>query len=246
MQVCSAHIQLRARLICIRVDLGLVLRFGCKPVFFNTDISWDPYISSQGLIRGLKKINIPETEARAFIKTLDKRLANVWKDLQEFAMLGNLAHQTSRKLQPNTFSEIMVSILYRLLALSFPESPIEDALRVGMMAFAATIFFRWRSMNQRQKYLDDIFQDALSRLRETSTKPPLGVLFWLLMVWNIAVSPEDDIFAEWMYAIIQDLGLGSWPGAQKVLKSVLWIGCLFDSSGQQAFGLILSRKDSQD
>ncbi|WAO84990.1 Hypothetical protein NCS54_00222200 [Fusarium falciforme] len=229
-----------------RVDLGLVLRFGCKPVFFNTNISWDPYIASQGLIRGLKKVNIPENEATAFIKTLDKRLANVWKDLQEFAILGNLAHQTSRKLQPNTFSEIMVSILYRLLALSFPESPIEDTLRVGMMAFTATIFFRWRSMSQRQKHLDGMFRDTLSRLRESSAKPPLGVLFWLLMVWNISVSPEDDMFAEWMYGIVQDLGLSSWPEAQKVLKLVLWIGCLFDNSGQQTFDVMLSRKDSNN
>ncbi|KAI8723186.1 hypothetical protein NCS52_00173900 [Fusarium sp. LHS14.1] len=228
-----------------RVDLGLVLRFGCKPVFFNSNISWDPYISSQGLIRGLKKVNIPETDATAFIKTLDKRLANVWKDLQEFATLGNLAHQTSRKLQPNTFSEIMVSILYRLLALSFPESPIEDALRFGMMAFAATIFFRWRSMNQRQSYLDDSFRDALSRLKEAPSQPPLGVLFWLLMLWNITVFPEDHFFADWQHAVIQGLGLRSWSEGQKVLKSVLWIGCLFDSSGQQAFDSILSMKDGK-
>lgn len=245
MQACNTHTQLGVRLTYTRVDLGLVLRFGCKPVFFNTNISWDPYIASQGLIRGLKKVNIPETEATAFIKTLDKRLANVWKDLQEFAMLGNLAHQTSRKLQPNTFSEIMVSILYRLLALPFPESPIEDALRVGMMAFTATIFFRWRSMNQRQKYLDDMFRDALSKLKEASSQPPLGVLFWLLMLWSITVSPGDDMIAEWRHGVVQDLGLCSWPEAQKVLKSVLWIGCLFDNSGQQAFDSVSSRRDSK-
>ncbi|KAJ4327192.1 hypothetical protein N0V84_002322 [Fusarium piperis] len=223
-----------------RVDLGLVLRFGCKPVFFNETISWDPYIASQGLIRGLKKVNILETEATAFIKTLDQRLANIWKDLREFAMLGNIAHQTSRKLQPNTFSEIMVSILYRSLALSFPESPIEDTLRVGMMAFTAAIFFRWRSMNQRQKYLEDMFRDTLSILKEASAKPPLGVLFWLLMIWHMTVSREDDMFAEWMYSIVQELGLSSWPKAQNALKSVLWIGCLFDSSGQQTFDAVLS------
>ncbi|KAL4723091.1 hypothetical protein ACLX1H_009579 [Fusarium chlamydosporum] len=40
-----------------RVDVGLALRFGCKPVFFNddNDISWNPYLSSQGLVRGMKK-----------------------------------------------------------------------------------------------------------------------------------------------------------------------------------------------
>ncbi|RSL45492.1 hypothetical protein CEP53_010767 [Fusarium sp. AF-6] len=229
-----------------RVDLGLVLRFGCKPVFFNETISWDPYISSQGLIRGLKKVNIPETEATVFIKTLDKRLANVWKDLQEFAMLGNLAHQTSRKLQPNTFSEIMVSILYRLLAMSFPESPIEDALRVGMMAFTAAMFFRWRSMNQRQQYLDGTFRDALSKLKDASAQPPLSVLFWLLTVWTITVSqyPGQNMFSKWMDNVLEDLGLSSWSDAQKTLKSVLWIGCLFDAPGQQAFDTVLSKKSN--
>ncbi|CAG7563920.1 unnamed protein product [Fusarium equiseti] len=72
-----------------RVDLGLVLRFGCEPVFFTKDdISWNPYLPPQVLMK--KTTQHPE----AFIKTLDPRLANVWKDLHEFSTLGNLAYQT--------------------------------------------------------------------------------------------------------------------------------------------------------
>ncbi|KAF4999234.1 hypothetical protein FGRMN_2598 [Fusarium graminum] len=114
-----------------KVDLGFALRFGSKPVFFNDGISWNPYVSSKGLIRGMKKAAKRNGVIGAFIKTLDPRLSNVWKDLDEFATLSNLASQTGLKLQPNTFSEIMVSIFYRLLTLSYPESPLANALRLA-------------------------------------------------------------------------------------------------------------------
>ncbi|KAF4974938.1 hypothetical protein FZEAL_8201 [Fusarium zealandicum] len=231
-----------------RVDVGLALRFGCKPVFFRESISWDLYVASQGLIRGLGKGTKPEREDEVskFAKTLDERLTNVWKDLQEFSRLGNLAHQTTYKLQPNTFSEIMVSILYRLLALSFPESPIEDALRLGMMTYAASIFFRWRGMNQRQGWLDGSFQEALLKLKSNPTQPPLAILLWLLTVWNISASEQvcDDTLSPWTFDIVSRGGFGCWTEANTALRSVMWISCIFDMSGRQILDAALAKTDT--
>ncbi|KAF5624895.1 short-chain dehydrogenase reductase family [Fusarium sp. NRRL 52700] len=223
-----------------RVDIGLALRFGCKPVFFDQDISWNPYLSSQSLVRRKKKLAGADHAMMAFLKTLDPRLSNVWKDLEEFAKLSNIASQTSRKLQPNIFSEAMVSILYRLLALSSGSAP-ENAFRLGMMAFAASIFFRWRDMKQRQAYLDKSLRDALMELQKASVQPPTTVLMWLLVIWrtNSVQGGCDEALEEWFLKVMGGMGICSWPELHKVLKSVLWIDCLFDTSSNRILEPIL-------
>ncbi|KAF5704247.1 hypothetical protein FMUND_12626 [Fusarium mundagurra] len=229
-----------------RVDIGLALRFGCKPVFFDKDISWNPYLSSQGLVRRKKKHPDANHDIIAFLNTLDPRLSNVWKDLEEFAKLSNIASQTGRKLQPNIFSEVLVSILYRLLALS-PESASENALRLGMMTFAASLFFRWRDMKQRQAYLDESFRDALMELKKAATQPPTTVLLWLLVIWrtNSIQGCCDEVVEEWFLEVLGGLGICSWPELKKVLKSVLWIDCLFDASSKRILEPILEKASSK-
>ncbi|KAF4417421.1 fungal specific transcription factor domain-containing [Fusarium acutatum] len=225
-----------------RVDIGLALRFGYKPVFFDKDISWNPYLSSQSLVRRKKKHLDANHDMTAFLKTLDPRLSNVWRDLEEFATLSNIANQTGRKLQPNIFSEVMVSILYRLLALS-PESPSENAFRLGMMTFAASIFFRWRDMKQRQAYLDESFRDTLRELKKAASRPPATVLLWLLVVWrtNSDQGGSDESIEEWLLEVMDGSGIGSWPELHKLLKLVLWIDCLFDASSKRILEPILEK-----
>ncbi|EWG45096.1 hypothetical protein FVEG_15793 [Fusarium verticillioides 7600] len=223
-----------------RVDIGLALRFGCKPVFFNKDISWNPYLSSQNLLRHKKKYPDASHDMKAFLKNLDPRLSNVWRDFEEFANLSNIASQTGRKLQPNIFSEAMVSIIYRLLALS-PESASENAFRLGMMTFAASIFFRWRDMKQRQAYLDGSFRDALMELKKATTQLPTAVFLWLLVVWRISSVQIgcDEAIDEWFLEVMDGLGICAWPELHGALKSVLWIDCLFDAPSKRILMPIL-------
>lgn len=191
----------------------------------------------------MKRANKRNSNISVFIKTLDPRLSNVWRDLEEFSTLSNLASQTGRKLQPNTFSEIMVSILYRLLALSYPTSPVENALRLGMMAYTASIFFRWREMKQRQAFLDDSFRGALVELRKGGVRPSDTMLLWLLVLWKITVSDDSDhdVFSEWTFEVLHGLEVKSWNGVRDVLKTVVWIDCLFDASGRRVFEPMLKK-----
>ncbi|KAG5803039.1 hypothetical protein H9Q74_012221 [Fusarium xylarioides] len=178
----------------------------------------------------------------AFLKTLDPRLSNVWRDLEEFAKLSNIASQTGRKLQPNIFSEAMVSILYRLLALS-PASASENAFRLGMMTFAASVFFRWRDMKQRQAYLDETLRDALMELKKTSVQPPSTVLLWILVIWrtNSAQDGCDEAIEKWFLEVMCGLGICSWSELYSVLKSVLWIDCLFNASSNRILDKLLEK-----
>ncbi|CAM1505951.1 Fc.00g115880.m01.CDS01 [Cosmosporella sp. VM-42] len=231
-----------------RVDLGLALRFGCRPVFFDDSISWDEHISANGPTRAPETLQTSENSLSEFLETLDGRLFNVWKDLQEFSRLSNLAYQTSSKLPPNTFSEIMVSVLYRLMNLVFNESPVEDAVRLGMITFTAAMFFRWREMRQRQGYLDDAFRVALQKLEHTSTQGPYVVLLWLLMMWNICVPDRsgDGLFVDWLDDIILNSHFQSWMEARNVLKKIIWINYMHDAPGKMLFDAAVSRTKLHD
>ena len=231
-----------------RVDLGLALRFGCTPVFFYNDISWDPHISGNRPNSSTTSAQASENNIVEYLGKLDRKLVNVLQDLREFSRLSNIAYQTSSKFLPNSFSEIMVSVLYRLMNLSFAESPIEDAIRVGMMAFVAAIFFRWRGMRQRQQYLDDAFQASLQRLEHASAQPPFELTLWLLIMWNICVAdqPGNGLFVEWLDDIIFSSHCRSWVEARDVLKSVIWINFMHDPCGKMVFDTVLSRIKERD
>lgn len=211
------------------MDLGLALRFGCKPVFFRDAIFWDAYVANNEVDRA-RNVAVKYDAVSRFVLTLDPKLVNVWKDLKEFSRLANLAVQTSYKLPPNRFSEIMVSILYRLLSLSFTNSPVEEAVRLGAITYAAAVFFRWRTMRQRQECLDRMFQSALKAAR-TSPVPP-QITFWLLVVWYTCTLEDLDrgFLTAWLDEIMVQLSVNDKEQARQVLKSVMWIDCLFDAS----------------
>ena len=101
-------------------------------------------------------------------------------------------------------------------------------------------------MKQRQTYLDGSFRDALGVLRKTSVQPPRVVVLWLLVLWEMNVQGADcDEFLEWTCDVLRDLEISSWDRIREVLKTVVWIDCLFDTSGRRAFEPILAQMSGQ-
>lgn len=207
-----------------RIDLTLALRFGIKPAFFNTTIPWKPFIAHNE-----RNCNTTETLTykniiSEFIETLDQRLVIIWKDLTEFSKICNLATQTSHKLAPNTFSEMMTSVLYRLLGLTY-QDPVAEAIRVGMMFFAAGIFFQWRGISQRLTYLGEISRKSLLDLRTSERQVPPLVILWLLVIQTspIPQTLPADILTAWMKETISQLQISKLKQAHPMLKSVMWI-----------------------
>ncbi|KAL7896620.1 hypothetical protein HDV63DRAFT_395216 [Trichoderma sp. SZMC 28014] len=212
-----------------RIDLVLALRFGIEPVFFNGAIPWRSFVD-HGLIGKSKEVPPANGVLSKFLSTLDERLINIWNDLREFSHICNLACQTPHKLSPNIFSEIMISIYYRLLSLKFDEDPVAEAVRVAMMAFGSGIFFQWRGIKQRLAFLDNLSQTSLSNLRKSQTRlPPLFIL-WLLVVQLSAFShlpPKNDLRL-WVDEIASQLGISDRKQGRRMLKSVVWIDYCHD------------------
>lgn len=220
----------------IRVDLAFTIRSGHRPAFFQTDISWDPYLA-QNKAKRMPSHENTANEAVKFIGLLDVKLYNVWIDLKKFSDLCNLASQTGSKLPSAHFSEIMVSILYRLLHQSCETDVAHESLRVGMVAYAGAIFFRWTYLARGQKnHAAQGLDEALVRLWDCRYYVPDQIVLWLLMVWYTSVlSPAgDEKYDPWLKEQLDALQLSSWVKARKVLKSIMWIDAFHDSKAQLA------------
>jgi hypothetical protein len=137
----SAHLIVSRMFNANTIIRAYALLFGHQPFFFKEGIAWDCFIANRGLIECSHQ---PHTNAvRAFAATnLDTRLHNTLRDLHSFSCISNLAYQTTRKLSPEIYNEMMISILYRLTHLSFESDPLQETVRIGLLAFSSTIFMQ--------------------------------------------------------------------------------------------------------
>ena len=213
-----------------RVDLSLALRFGCKPLFFEETMNWDEVLhSSYGLRNSINKTNSVD-EVSVFLKRSDDRLFMIWKDLQQFSRLCNLAAQTSHKMAPNLFSEILVSVLYRLLHLSATSSELE-AFRLGMITFASQVFYQWRGIRQRQQDLDARFLKSLLGMQAAGDDIPSKGSLWLFVMAVGSTSIEEldsEVLTCRTRFTLDKLAIKYSQDVRALLKPIMWIDFLQD------------------
>ena len=207
-------------------------------MFLNDNlISWDPYVSKCSPKMAIQTSSHEHPKISNFVQTLDHRLIGVWEDMHDFSQLSNLACQTANKLTPNAFSEMMSSILYRLLGLTFSESAVDEAIRLGLATFASSVYFQWRGLRDRQEHANQAFQTALGRLRQVKTIMPLQLQLWLLMVSRMCTPGGCNAadLHQWTTESLGRLHLRSWKSTREVLKQVMWIDFIHDASAKAAF-----------
>jgi hypothetical protein len=227
----------------IRADLGLALRLGNRARLFREGIAWDCFIAGRGVIRCSHEPY--EAQIHAFVDALDPKLANSWKDLHAFSCMSNLAYQTTRKLSPDTYNEMMISILYRLTHLSFKDDPLQEAIRTGLLTFSSTIFLTRHFMKQRYEHLFNLFSSALFKLcQSTRIIVPRPIMLWLMILYHVVAyrepSPEDWL-SVWLDKAVPLTRVDTWPQAHRILKSVMWVDFVHDAPGKKAFEAAIQR-----
>ena len=159
--------------------------------------------------------------------------------------MSNVAYQTTRKFRPDTYNEMMISILYRLMHLSFKEEPLHEAIRVSLLTFSSTIFLTRHYMKQRYEHLFNLFSSALFQLyQSTSIIVPRPIMLWLLILYHVVAnreSPPEDWLSFWLDKAVPLSGADTWPQALMVLKSVMWVGFVHDVPGKKAFEEAIQR-----
>ncbi|KAK4948173.1 hypothetical protein LTR10_013228 [Elasticomyces elasticus] len=231
----NTHNNLQVK-IC-RADLGLALHLGTRPRLFQEDIQWDCFIWGRGLVHCDHGHHANLT--RPFVDQLEWRLNNCWKDIHAFSCLSNLAYQTTRKLSPETYNEMMVSILYRLTQLSFADDLLQETIRVGLLVYCTTIFLTRSFLEQNYGHLFELFKTGLFELcHSPATIVPHPVMLWLLLLYHVTVYKGPSVnsrASDWLDRAVSLTGVNTWAQAHPVLRSILWVDFVHDSAGKEAF-----------
>jgi hypothetical protein len=254
-----------------RADLGFALSSGWKPLFFQPNISWNPYVAARNLST---KTPIHKLHP----STPDQRLVNVWLDLQELSRSTNLAFQTGRKMRGELFQEALISAQYRLLTLGAEKhynSPlVERMAKMGMLAFSTVTFLQMQGMPM---HMED-FATKLRRLLESlasisshsapcptttgqmnqgsqpktprpgDTEAFLKLKLWLLFMGHISVldqSKHQEFVSSCVSDVMKNLGLSTWPAVRDVLMAHMWVDWTHRAKGKALVDIILA-KQAQD
>ncbi|TVY90611.1 hypothetical protein LAWI1_G005612 [Lachnellula willkommii] len=221
-----------------RADLSYALLSGHQPLFFKTSISWDCFLADRSLIQCSHPPH--DTNTHVFLKpNIDTRLHNIFRDLHAFSCISNLAYQTTRKLSPDIYNEVMISILYRLTHLSFDHNPMQEVLRISLLAVSSTIFMQRQFMDNPYAHLLNLYRNALSKL-SSSTGPqlPVSLSLWMTVLLHVVECNEqslEDGRGERLDRAVSNAGVESWPQAREMLRSVVWIDFVHDRVGKLVF-----------
>jgi hypothetical protein len=216
------------------VDLGWSIRNGCKPGIYNETPAWESLFEAFGTVACSFDLQKPSEDFMNLYCTLDWRLQNAFKDLRDFSTLTNRLAPSSQKLKPEAFQEIMLSIQYRLLQMDFSndQNPIQEALRIGLLAFESTIFLQVRGTKLKSQSFDEQFRFAIQAI-PVQGEATANVKLWLLLIGSIMIFRGSE---DWLVQSIRSLvGRQTWADVQERVKEVMWIDVVHDIPGRQAY-----------
>lgn len=218
-------------------------------MFFTRDISWDCYFDTAAAPRQMSPSQATLEETYAFVQSLDWRLLNVWQDLRHYSYLSTLACSTGYKLDHKLYSDIMTSVLYRLLHMTLGSGGVTgSAFRLALIALTADMFLRWHGLRGDYNGSFERFSDALGALGASpdAKTVPQAVLAWMLLLRHVLEppgTPTQDV--HWLSEVIGCLELSSWEEARQTFKTMVWIDFLHDAKGEAAFCEALHNNDRQ-
>ncbi|KUJ11890.1 uncharacterized protein LY89DRAFT_722304 [Mollisia scopiformis] len=225
-----------------RADLGYALLFGRQPLLFREGPSWDCFIADCGLIKCSHEPH--DAIILAFAQTtLDERLHNVLRDVHAFSCISNVAYQTTRKLSPETYNEMTISILYRLTHLFFESDLLQEAIRLGLLVFSSTIFLQRHIIEQPYENLLNLYGDALLGLfaHGSSTDAlPVPVILWLTILSDMVAGKEIPS-TDRLHTVIGRASIESWSQASEVLRSIAWVDFIHEKRGKEVFEASVSQ-----
>lgn len=227
-------------LILFRCDISIAIHKGTKPVFdFNHPLQpliYLPQTSSYGKDQYTTLIT-------------DKKLAESWDTLSNFCHLVNSAADRNIKLSDQILLNTMGSVMYTLLGMNFSTTnPINEAIRLGLLAFCSHTFLERRGIRLpngylRENYRMTCFEDVPRGKASFSSQ---GFSLWFLMIGTISIftsdTDTDDDYSAWIKYRLRENIIGlknknycSWTQLRLILKSFLWIDILHDASGKIIF-----------
>lgn len=183
-------------------------------------------------------------EVNSVRNRLNLDLAAVWAAMSEFCSLMNAAAETGgTKMEEELFLHSMCSIMYTLLHQRFKKGSLDEAFRLGLLAFSSPIFVHWNRVELFDPQFTSAYRESLAglTLEEHGITPQEHT--WLLMVCALSMSHEPDGMA-WLRPRLQRnmylCKVLTWDGMRHLLSSFLWMGLVYNKPAEVMFDSIIS------
>jgi hypothetical protein len=223
----------------------MVLHRGSRPVFFDPLTSHETFTPYPDLAQLLKAQGhttmASQFKISAFSDDVDNELSIVWNVLSAFSLVANSAIESKQYISIDTYLDTMASVIYRLFNMQFRSGSSSEAIRLGLLAFSASVFLQWKTLGLSYAHLTSEFKSCLIDLAPSSTSSQL--LLWLLMVGAVSVfEPVNDAWLKPLLIVNMDLcEITLWVEMQDLLNSFMWIGLVHDKPAKRVFASTIER-----
>lgn len=212
-----------------RLDVELALQTGL-PTLFRSD-AVVPANDVSGDSR-FTKDQLPSTASR---------LSRIMLSVVSFAsLLNGREGEVRTKLDPLSYTETIVSLLYRLIEVAPLGQPrsmsgqlYDDVVHLAMLAFMTTLLPKY-GRDDSSHLLSDRLESAIQDLHVTSADTQdsgLLLLLWTLFIGSVSVLKRKD-HRSLILEICERLHLYDWPAVRRQLSVFPWIHTLHDVPGR--------------
>ncbi|KAI9711795.1 MAG: hypothetical protein M1820_001940 [Bogoriella megaspora] len=215
----------------LRVDVELALQTGSPTLFHSDAISVNPVGDSE-----ITKQHYSGTGSV---------FSDLMLDVLSFASLLNGGQKDGRgKLDPLIYTELLVSLIYRLIAVTglrqLPKTSRrthEDVAHLATLAFMTTLLPRYVSDRCNYILLSVHLESAIQDLQAVSTDSKddiYSLLLWTLFMAGISTLRHKD-HRRLSLLIVETCGrlaLYDWPAVRRQLYRFPWVYALHDDPGR--------------
>ena len=216
-------------LMITRLDVELALKTGL-PTLFRSD----------AVVPGIAILGDACVVKEQLLSTAS-RLSHIMFSVVSFAsLLNGREREAQMKLDPLSYTETLVSLLYQLIEiapLGQPRSILgelhDDVAQLAMLAFMTTLLPKYGRDNSNH-LLSDRLESAIQDLHVafTDTQDSMfPLILWALFIGGISVLKSKD--HRWLISeICERQHLYDWPAVRRQLCRFSWIYTLHDVPGR--------------
>ncbi|KAM5371225.1 hypothetical protein ACJZ2D_008145 [Fusarium nematophilum] len=246
------HIRGLHKMVSLRgglADLAVALSTGGDTLFFSEGVPFNSYlVPKEGKLFSESRASgsghqRTTSNLESFLKRLDTRLRLIWDDLEECSRAINIATWCNLSIDSELYRQAMISVHYRLLHLRFGPGSVDETTRLGLLAFACSLFLQGHGVKPRYGYLIQQLKGELYRLKSGSKGLQSQLALWLYVICAAFVLEEDE--PDWVQVSLTDLlrtgGFKSWDEVREGIKLVLWVDSVHDVAARRTVETALSR-----
>ncbi|KAK6215244.1 hypothetical protein QIS74_08263 [Colletotrichum tabaci] len=223
---------------------------GAEPVFLEGTPSYESAFDHLPELHQLKPLDVTcFSRSRALVRTLDRRLYNVFKDVQGLSHLLNESYSSGHKIPEMALEGLLTSVQARLHSLKFDNNGenMAELLRLSLIAYLTTVFWSLPGLKFDYPHLAAQFRQVCLGFSPTAAGE--GECFaWALTVGAISLfnGRDRDWLLQILHPLIRDHLGTTWAEVRKTLGHIMWVGSIHDDLASEVFRTYLGDTGTED